>query len=42
MGSDIIRGEGPTQVLPGDAPERGKGGRDDAARRDHEEEDDLA
>jgi hypothetical protein len=29
-------------ALPGDAPETGKGGRHDAARRDYEEENDVA
>jgi hypothetical protein len=37
-----MRGVGLTQALPGDALGTGKGGRDDAANWDHEEENDVA
>ena len=37
-----MRGEGQPTALPGDALGTGKGGRDDAVRRDYEEENDVA
>jgi hypothetical protein len=41
-GSDAVKVMAPPTALPGDALGMGKGGRDDAARRDDEEENDVA
>jgi hypothetical protein len=41
-GSDAVKVMAPPTALPGDALGTGKGGRDDAAWRDNEEEKDVA
>jgi hypothetical protein len=41
-GLDAIQVRAQRTALPGDALETGKGGRDDPARRDYEEENDVA